>query len=125
AMEMAELEKRALRSTVWRELTRRTILPWVISFGDLPARARVLEVGCGAGFNAETLLDRFGAWRLVASDFDPEMVTEASARLARFGERARVEQADATKLHYEDDSFEVVLSLGVWHHVGRWEDALA
>lgn len=124
-MEMAEVEKRVLRSRVWRELTRRTVLPWVLSFGDLPSRARVLEVGCGAGSNAETLLDRFGAWHLVASDFDPDMLEEARARLARFGDRVSVERADATSLPYEDGSFDVVLSLGVWHHVGKWEHALA
>jgi SAM-dependent methyltransferase len=123
-MEMAGTEKRVLRSAVWRELTRRTILPWILSFGDLPARADVLEVGCGAGFNAETFLDRYGGWHLTASDYDPDMVTQASARLARFGARAHAEVADATTLPYEAASFDLVISLGVWHHVGSWEQAL-
>lgn len=124
-MELAGVEKQVLRSAVWRELTRRTILPWILSFGDLPARAAVLEVGSGAGYNAETFLDRYPNWKLTATDFDPDMVSLAKVRLDRFGERARVEQADATKLQYEDDSFDLVVSLGVWHHVGPWEDALA
>jgi len=124
-MEMAGVEKRVLRSAVWRELTRRTVLPWILSFGDLPARADVLEVGSGAGFNAETFLDRYGGWRMTASDYDETMVEQARARLTRFGERATVEVADATTLPYEDASFDLVISLGVWHHVGSWERALA
>ena len=122
---MAGSESKVLRSQVWRELTRRTILPWVIAFGDLPSRANVLEVGSGAGFNAETFLDRFGGWHLTASDYDEAMVDAAKQRLHRFGARARVEHADATKLPYGDDSFDLVISLGVWHHVGTWEQALA
>lgn len=123
--EMRDVEKRFLRSAVWRELTKRTVLPWVLSFGDLPSRAEVLEVGSGAGYNAETLLDRFPSWRLLATDYDEDMLSLAKIRLDRFGARARVEQADATALPYEPGSFDVVISLGVWHHVGSWEQALA
>ena len=122
---MANVEKRVLRSALWRELTKRRILPWVLSFGDLPPRATVLEVGAGAGFNAETLLDRFGGWRLVTTDYDADMVEQAAERLQRFGDRALVERADATALPYDSASFDAVLSLGVWHHVGEWERALA
>lgn len=122
---MQGFEHRVLRSPVWRELTRRTILPWIFSFHDLPPRADVLEVGCGAGFNAETFLDRFGGWHLTATDYDEAMLELARDRLARFGVRAHVERADATKLPYADDSFDLMVSLGVWHHVGAWEDALA
>jgi len=123
-VELTGIEATFLRSAVWRELTRRTVLPWILSFGDLPSRAEVLEVGCGAGYNSETLLDRFPNWILTATDFDPNMVALAKVRLERFGARARVEVADAAKLPYEDQRFDLVLSLGVWHHVGSWEDAL-
>jgi ubiquinone/menaquinone biosynthesis C-methylase UbiE len=122
---MAKVERKFLRSAVWRELTRRTVLPWILSFGDLPARAETLEVGAGAGYNAETLLDRFPTWRLLATDYDEDMVSLAKVRLDRFGARARAEQADATDLPYPDGSFDLVVSLGVWHHVGSWERALA
>jgi ubiquinone/menaquinone biosynthesis C-methylase UbiE len=85
----------------------------------------VLEVGSGGGFNAQILLRRFGDWTLTASDYDPDMVALARRRLAEFGDRVRVEQADATKLPFEDASFDVVVSILVWHHVGDWPHATA
>lgn len=122
---MEGFEKRVLSSEVWRLTTQRAIIPWVAHFADLPAVADVLEVGSGAGYNAESFLERYPGWRFVASDYDPDMVRRCAERLARFGERARVEEADATALPYPDASFDLVISLGVWHHVGQWEKALA
>lgn len=125
-MEMERLEKRLLSSGLWRVMTQRAVIPWVVSFTDneLPAEAEVLEVGSGGGFNAEALLRRFPNWRLTATDYDPDMIELAGRRLARFGDRARLEQADATALPYDDASFDIVLSIGVLHHVGAWEKAL-
>lgn len=122
---MEGFEKRFLGSAAWRIVTQRAVLPWILHGFDLPAGARVLEVGSGGGFNAEGLLVRFPAWTLVATDYDPEMVAIARRRLEQFGERVRVEEADATSLPYADGSFDLVISIGVWHHVGAWEKALA
>jgi len=122
---MDKAEKRVMRSNVWRVLTQRTVLPWILRFDDLPMVADVLEVGAGAGFSAERLLDRFPGWTMSVTDYDPEMVAQAHARLERFGARATCEVVDATKLPFEDGSFDRVLSLGVWHAVGEWERALA
>ncbi|MFA5892005.1 MAG: class I SAM-dependent methyltransferase [Actinomycetota bacterium] len=122
---MSEVEKKFCRSAVWRELVRRTVMPWILGFSDLPSRADVLEVGSGMGHAAEMFLDRFPGWNLVATDHDEEMVEQLRARLERFDERARVERADATALAYPDRTFDLVVSLGVWHHIGSWETALA
>lgn len=104
---------------------RRVTLPWILRFAELPSRADVLEVGSGGGFTAEALLERFPDWRLVATDYDPGMIEHAATRLARFGERVRVERADAAALPYPDRSFDLVISILVWHHVGTWERATA
>jgi ubiquinone/menaquinone biosynthesis C-methylase UbiE len=121
-MEMHGLEKLLLKSPPWRLATRTIILPWVLGVGIRPA-TDVLEVGTGAGFNAEELLERFPDWQLVATDFDPEMVASARQRLSRFGHRVRLEAADATNLPFPDRSFDLVLSVLVWHHVGDWPRA--
>ena len=126
-MELEGLEKRFCSSALWRITSQLAVVPWVLAFTDnqLAADADVLEVGSGGGFNAETLLRRFPSWRLTATDYDAEMVELAARRLARFGDRVRLNQADATALRYPDASFDVVLSIGVLHHVGAWEKALA
>ncbi len=122
---MRPVEKMALRSPAWGALARRVVLPWILRFADLPGRAEVLEVGSGAGFAAEALLERFPDWRIVATDHDPDMVELTRARLDRFGERARVERADAGALPYPERSFDLVISILVWHHVEAWERATA
>jgi len=119
---MQGFEKRMLAGRAWRALSRRVIVPWVVRFADLPPQADVLELGAGAGAAAEALAERFPGWHLTATDFDPEMVEMARPRLARFGDRVRLEQADATALRYPDASFDLVIA---WHHVGIWETATA
>jgi SAM-dependent methyltransferase len=56
---------------------------------------------------------------------DPSMVSAARRRLARYGDRVRVEEADATELPFADGTFDGVLSFIMLHHVLAWERALA
>lgn len=123
--ELEGLERQILRSNLWRQLTQRVTLPWTLRFATLPDEAYVLEVGSGGGFNAEVMLDRFPRWRLVATDYDPDMVELCTKRLTRFGDRVEVRQADATQLSLPDDSFDMVVSVFVWHHVEDWRRATA
>lgn len=124
-MEMEPRERRALESRAWRVVSQHAILPWVIRFADLPERARVLEIGSGAGFEAEVLLDRYPAWEFVATDRDPAMVVRCKEQLGRFGERVVVQECDAIALPFAPDTFDLAISIGVWHHVGSWDRALA
>jgi len=62
---------------------------------------------------------------LAATDVDPEMVARARERLAPYGDRAEIAQADARALPHADGSFDFVLAIGVLHHVGEWEEAVA
>ncbi len=121
-MEMHGLEKAILKSPVWRLPATKVVLPWVLGVGVRPAKD-VLEIGTGAGFNAEALVKRFDHWRLIATDFDPEMVELARRRLSSFGSRVSVQTADATSLPFADYSFDLVISVLVWHHVGDWRKA--
>jgi SAM-dependent methyltransferase len=120
---MQGFEKAVLGSRAWGAVSRRFIVPWLSDFARFPSRADVLEVGTGGGFNAQALLARFPGWRLVATDYDPDMVERATGRLGPFRSRVTVEQADATSLPYPEARFDIVIAIGVWHHVGVWEKA--
>jgi ubiquinone/menaquinone biosynthesis C-methylase UbiE len=74
---------------------------------------------------AAQLLGKFPELRMVATDYDREMVATAGRRLARFGERATVQQVDAAALPFADSRFDVVLSFAMLHHVVDWEKAVA
>jgi len=84
-----------------------------------------LEIGTGSGAMAARLLAAFPALRLVATDYDPDLVHIAQQTLAAFGERARAVRADASDLPFEDGRFDAVLSFAMLHHVGDWEKAVA
>jgi ubiquinone/menaquinone biosynthesis C-methylase UbiE len=120
---MSRYAQLVCRSAPWRFVAGRFVLPWALQGTQL--RGEVLEVGCGSGAMAAEVLRRFPDVRLTATDYDPSMVDVARRRLAPFGERAEVRQADATALPFPDASFDTALSFIMLHHVVRWEEALA
>ena len=97
--------------------------------GDLPPGARVLEVGCGPGYGARLIMDRFGAERLDAVDLDPAMVARAQRRLSRFGDRVRLAQGSATDLEAAlgpaGGRYDAVFDFAIIHHIEDWRAALA
>ena len=123
--EMQGIEKRVLASRAWAAFSTQVVAPWVLRVGPLPDEADVLEVGSGGGGNVEVFAHRFAGWRITASDYDPDMVALASRRLEPLGERVTVTRADASSLAFPDGRFDLVLSIGVWHHVGDWRKATA
>jgi ubiquinone/menaquinone biosynthesis C-methylase UbiE len=85
---------------------------------ELPAEARILEVGCGAGSMTAALARR--RYRVDAIDS-----SEAMVRLTRehtdeldLGKRVTVAAGDVHELPFDDDVFDVVVALGVipWLH---------
>lgn len=68
-------------STHWWYRARRDILAdYLTRYGDLPADARILEIGCGTGHNLP-MLARFGA--VEAIEIDPAARAIAALRLGR------------------------------------------
>ena len=107
----------------WGGVACRYLVPYVLGVAarvELPTEADVLELGAGPGFHTAELLRRFPKWRLHAIDSDKEMVDLARGRVEPYGSRVHLVQADATQLPYADQSFDLVISILVWHHVDGW-----
>jgi SAM-dependent methyltransferase len=84
----------------------------------------VLDVGCGMGRNPYWMLDA-GASRLVAVDVDDRSLEAAQKNLARFP-NAVVKKKSAYDLDPNDiGHFDRVTCIGVLHHLGEPENALA
>ena len=65
---------------------------------------RALDIGTGTGAGAETLKRRFPSAEVIGVDLAPAMIEQARAAVPG----VRFEVADASRLPYEDASFELV-----------------
>jgi ubiquinone/menaquinone biosynthesis C-methylase UbiE len=119
---MSRLQTTFCRSAPWRA-SARVVLSW--SLQGIEPRGDVLEIGAGSGAMAGALLDRYDDVAMTVTDYDAQMVEAASARLAAFGDRATVREADATALPFADASFDMALSWVMLHHTVEWEKAVA
>lgn len=97
----------------------------IAAMADLPAGARVLDLPTGGGLALRALRRGRGLdW--VAADLSPEMLDRARARSARLGvDGVSFVTADAAALGFDDDTFDVVLSLTGLHCFARPAEALA
>jgi SAM-dependent methyltransferase len=84
---------------------------------------RLLEVGVGLGTD-HVQFARAGA-RTTGIDLTPRCVELTRLRLQQEGLRADVHRMDAEQLAFADDSFDVVFSFGVLHHIPSLERAFA
>lgn len=119
---MSNIEAAFCRSAPWRGFAGRMVLPWAVRDADI--EHEVLEIGGGSGAMAYELLKRRPDIQLTVTDLDPEMVSAAGTRLAPFGPRASVVNADATALQFADNSFDAVCTWLMLHHTIRWPAVL-
>lgn len=85
------------------------------TLGDIVKGERLLDVGCGAGFDLAVARRKIGEKGHVAGvDLTAEMVEKARTELLRegFGD-VEVKQVDSESLPFAEQSFDVVLSNGV------------
>ena len=114
---MSALEASFCRSAPWSLVARRMI-PWATQ--GFPLTGDVLEIGGGSAAMAAALARSHPQVRLTTTDADPVMVEAAQQRLTGFL-LAEAREADATRLPFEDGSFDTVLSFLMLHHVIEWE----
>lgn len=117
---MSTAEALFCRSALWHFLAPRMI-PWATQ--DCSLAGRVLEIGGGSGAMAEAIIHSHGQVNLTTTDVDPAMIQAAQRSLTGLPIEAR--QADATALPFADESFDMVVSFLMLHHVVEWEQAVA
>ena len=80
------------------------------------AGKRVLEIGLGQGADAEQIIRRGGQWS--GLDLTQESVDRVSTRLSlRQLPHQAIKRGTVLEIPYEDDTFDIVFSHGVLHHV--------
>jgi ubiquinone/menaquinone biosynthesis C-methylase UbiE len=77
---------------------------------------RVLEIGLGQGADSEQMIRRGALWS--GLDLSSESISRVSARLRLRGlPYERLEQGNALSMPFPDNSFDIVFSHGVLHHI--------
>ena len=103
------------------QLRQTRVLRYVDSLG-LKAGARVLDLGCGAGFTAVELLNR--DYDVVACDVSASMLDLARENCAEAGytSNVRFELQSAEDLELESESFDLVIAMGLIEYLewDRW-----
>jgi len=85
------------------------------SLGEIRLGERVLDIGCGGGFDLYVASRSVGVeGRVYGIDFTPQMFDRARGNLATAGAgNAEVKLGSSEDLPFADDSFDVIISNGV------------
>ena len=123
---MAELEFKFDDSAAYeRAMGRwsRAVAPIFLQWLAPPARARWLDVGCGTGILAHTLVELSSPVRVVGIDPEVAQIAQASRGLA--AGRATFQVADARRLPFADASFDIATSALVLNFIAERSQAMA
>lgn len=101
--------------------TRYPLLSNLVDYSELKGK-KVLDIACGTGWTTEQFI-RAGA-DVTAIDLTPKAVELTKRRLAMYGLEARVLEADAEHLPFEDNNFDYVMAWGCLMHTPDTEQAI-
>jgi ubiquinone/menaquinone biosynthesis C-methylase UbiE len=109
------------------ELGREQVLAKVRkALGREPGRyARSLEIGAGTGYFTLNMLRAGVIGEATCSDISPGMLSALGANALSMGLEVRTELADAERLPFADESFDLVVGHAVLHHIPDLAGAFA
>ena len=102
----------------------RGCVPKFLAASPEPFRGEVLEVGAGAGWTSQQILETYPQVELTATDLDPRATTSFRHLQEKYGHRLKVREADILELPFDRASFDVVIAVHVMHHLADAESAI-
>jgi SAM-dependent methyltransferase len=102
-------------SPLWRYVTQRKLLPWIIEGANLGEH--VLELGAGPGAATQELRQRVA--RVTSLEYDHEFAAGLNARCGSNGGGSGIEvvQGDAAALPFADGTFTSAIAVLMLHHL--------
>ena len=120
-MKMSKLEKIFVNPSARARNIK--VIEQLFSQIDLSNVKKLLEVGCGIGVLSSYLSEKY-KWEVTGIDLDPEQIKKA-IKDHRENKYLKFLEADATKLPFGDNEFDLVISSDALHHVvANWDKAL-
>jgi ubiquinone/menaquinone biosynthesis C-methylase UbiE len=98
-------------TAMWRRVTERKLVPWLVAGYELGEH--VLEVGAGPGATTRALRDR--AKRITSLEVDSKLVVRLAKRHNH--KASEVLQGDAAALPFASERFSAVIAILVLHHM--------
>ena len=89
----------------------------ILGHMQIPAGARVLDVGCGTGTQVVLAKQAHPDAEIVGIDGDPKALARARQKVERAGVEVQLDEGLATALPYADARFDRVISSLVFHHL--------
>lgn len=112
-MKMIKLEKIFVNASARTRNIK--VIEQLFSQIDLSNAKKVLEVGCGIGVLSSYLAEKY-KWEVTGIDLDSEQIERAKNDY-RENKYLKFFEADATKLPFGDNKFDLVLSVDALHHI--------
>jgi ubiquinone/menaquinone biosynthesis C-methylase UbiE len=112
---MNPLETWFCGSRIWRRVTRRQLLPWILEGMELGEH--LLELGAGPGAATEEL--RLRVARVTSLDYDRGFAARLGARAN--GTNGAAVQGDAATLPFPDAIFSSAIAILMLHHLRSQE----
>ncbi|MFQ6064874.1 MAG: class I SAM-dependent methyltransferase [Candidatus Bathyarchaeia archaeon] len=94
----------------------------LLNFVNVGEGKNLLEIGCGYGTASRYIAKKYQLY-VTAIDLDLELIRPARKNNADIPNLGLLE-ADATRLPFQDNDFDIVLSIQVMHHIPNWLSAL-
>jgi ubiquinone/menaquinone biosynthesis C-methylase UbiE len=82
----------------------------------------VLEIGCGIGVVSSLLVENY-QMTVTGTDIDPEEIEMAKVMNPE-NEKLSFKVEDATNLSFSENSFDLVISQNVFHHIPNWDKTI-
>jgi SAM-dependent methyltransferase len=109
---MNTFERFFCSSSLWRQITQRQLLPWILS--DVPLGDHLLEIGAGYGSATPILQSRVA--RVTSLEYDLSFIFKG-----KLPNKGRTSEAvvcgDGTQLPFASQTFTSVLAILVLHHI--------
>lgn len=112
---MNSLENLYCSSGLWRYLTKRHLLPWLLSGSNLGDH--LLEIGAGFGAATAPLSQRVRS--VTSLEYDHQSALKLKSKV--ISASTQIVQADAARLPFADGSFSSAVAILVLHHLKSTE----